>query len=78
MIDGKGQRRALHTTLVEVMGNIVNDLLAEPDKEGKQPQLKVRNSELVGAHTEKIFSSRGLTATIEKAMSRRSTLTRIV
>ena len=62
--------------LVEVKGSIVSDLLAEPVLfEGSmiQPQCKLRGSEVLNPEWEKIYSSRGLTQTIERAMQRRTT-----
>eukprot|EP00966_Prymnesium_polylepis_P180922 4190607-Prymnesium_polylepis.1 len=42
-------RLKLETTLVEVKGSVINDLLAEEGTDGKQPQLKMRGSgEVVG------------------------------
>ena len=63
----------LAVTLAEVSPTGVLDLLAEPDESGKQPQLRVRGTDVIGAVWEQVFSSRGLTALIERGMSRRQT-----
>ena len=63
----------LETTIIEVRGATINDLLAEPLDTGGQPQLKIINGEVVGAAWEPIYASRGLTQTIERAMLRRQT-----
>lgn len=62
----------LDVMIVEVKGAMINDLLAEP-LDGVQPQLKLRGNVIEGNVWEQIFSSRGLTQTIERAMLRRAT-----
>ena len=64
---------AFESTLTEVQGNKVIDLLAEPLADGTQPQLKVVGDKVMGAWVEKVHSSRGLTQMIERGMSRRTT-----
>ena len=60
---------ALSATLVEIQGSNIFDLLAEPDRSGNQPLVKVLGSSLLGAKIERIYSSRALTHTIERGMA---------
>ena len=63
----------LEAMIIEVRGAMINDLLAEPDEFGKQPKLSMRGTEVIGPAWEQVYSSRGLTKTIELAMNRRMT-----
>ena len=64
---------ALGATLVEIQGSMTFDLLAEPDKYGNQPMVKISGSSLIGNKIERIYSSRALTHTIERGMATRAT-----
>jgi hypothetical protein len=64
---------SLGATLVEIQGSAIYDLLADPDKYGNQPMVKVLGSSLIGNKIERIYSSRALTHTIERGMATRAT-----
>jgi kinesin family protein 11 len=70
-------KMTMDATLVEIRGDQIVDLLADPvtegDHRGEQPRPKLVRSELQGAHHEGISSQRALTSLIERGMARRLT-----
>ena len=77
--DNMGQIKfSLGCTLVEIQGNWIFDLLAEPDKDGNQPPVRLVGSRLVGNRVERIYSSRSLTHTIERGMATRTTASNLM
>lgn len=72
--DNNGQVKfSLGATLVEIQGSNIFDLLADADKNGNQPMVRVLGSSLIGNKIERIYSSRALTHTIERGMATRAT-----
>ena len=71
----------MHASFVEVHNEYVRDLIAEPDRNGNQPYLKVITRDKHGnAGTEalescraRVPSSRALTKLVEEALARRVT-----